>query len=208
MRVPPILAFVLLPTVVLLACTTPPAPEQPSDKIRIVPVTPTTKAPKPGPKTTPEAPRPPALLPPDDATLLADLEAGKSTLGDAPGDQADFERAFLWTFAADKSARNYPNAGSLLRGVLTRHPKHPQSLRALAYVAINQGFDIQSALKLYRQAVDADPDHGPSHYAIAFLLGRTDPVQAKEHFDRAMALGIPDARGLADRYFGGEEKAK
>ncbi len=208
MRVHLILSILTLLFLVPSACTSPSAPERPSKQIRIVPMPTPAEAPRPARASRTPAPRPEPRMPSGDATLLADFEAGKSTLAQAPEDQAAFERGYLWTFAEDKAARNYAGAGTLLEKVLATHPQHPQTLRALGYVAVNQGFDVGRALDFYRRAVKSDESHGPSHYALAFLLGRSNPEQGGEHFERAMALGVPDARGLKARYYTAERKSK
>ena len=40
-----------------------------------------------------------------------------------------------------------------------------------------------------------------AHYALAFTLTQTDPATGKRHFQRAMELGVQDARSLGQRFY-------
>jgi hypothetical protein len=58
------------------------------------------------------------------------------------------------------------------------------------------------SLAAYRKAVALDPDYGEAHYALSFTLAISDLAAGKVHFDRAMALGVPDTRDLRGQFYG------
>ena len=130
----------------------------------------------------------------------ADMLAGKKTI-DSPALKTQFEEAFRKTFTQNRSLRDYNGAEKLLNDVLSAHPKHPQSLRTMGYVAVNQGFNVEKAMKYYSLSVQADDNYGPGHYALAFMYARGDREQGGKHYLRAMELGVPDARSIGKSFY-------
>ena len=130
----------------------------------------------------------------------ADMLAGKKTIADS-NLQEKFEEAFRKTFTQNRAMRDYDGAEGLLKDVLTTHPEHPQSLRTMGYVAVNQGFNFEKAMKYYLMSVKADDTYGPGHYALAFMYARGDREQGGKHYLRAMELGVPDARSIGKSFY-------
>jgi Tfp pilus assembly protein PilF len=60
---------------------------------------------------------------------------------------------------------------------------------------------MPKATEYYEKAVAADPNYGEAHYALAFMLTQSDMARARTHFDKAMALGVPDERNLREQFF-------
>ena len=152
---------------------------------------------------TPHLKKPPPLPPliESEAGHLRDMHRGLDAL---KGKEAreNFERGFRLTFSSDKAQRDYTAAKPLLTKTLDLAPKHPQSLRALGYVAVNQGFQLKNALLYYLSAIRADPEYGDAHYALAFLYGSSDPEKGMVHFQKATTLGVKDTRNLAKKFYG------
>ena len=135
-----------------------------------------------------------------DHSPAADLNAGLEALGDST-QKGNFEEGFRKTFTLDRSKRDYDGAEQVLLQVLEAHPNHPQALRAMGYVAVNQGFNVEKAMKYYGLSVEKNPDYGPGHYALAFMYARGDRGKGAEHFKKAIDLGLPDARGIGPRFY-------
>ena len=76
------------------------------------------------------------------------------------------------------------------------------ALRMLAYLAINTGFDTKTATARYEKALALDPEYGEAHYALAFTLAISDRSAGKDHFEKAMKLGVPDTRNLRGQFYG------
>lgn len=129
-----------------------------------------------------------------------DMLNGKKALTDETL-QANFEEAFRLTFTQNRKARNYDEAERLLVPVLKAHPKHPQSLRTMGYVAVNQGFNVTKAIRYYTEAVEADDTYGQGHYALAFMFARNNKEAGAKHYKKAMALGLPDTRGIGKSFY-------
>ena len=129
-----------------------------------------------------------------------DMKMGLEKLENAEA-KAAFEMGFRKTFTSDRSKRDYNGAETLLLEVLKTDEKHPQALRALGYVAVNQGFNFEKAMGYYKQSVEADDTYAAGHYALAFMYARGDRTIGAEHFRKAMALGMPDARGIGARFY-------
>ena len=135
-----------------------------------------------------------------DHSPASDLQAGLATLT-KPDLKANFEEGFRKTFTLDRGKRDYDGAEQVLLKVLEANPSHPQALRAMGYVAVNQGFNVEKAMKYYGLSVEKNPDYGPGHYALAFMYARGDRGKGAEHFKKAMELGLPDARGIGPRFY-------
>lgn len=114
-----------------------------------------------------------------------------------------FERAFRLVFTSDRSKRNPDEAKRLLMEVLRQKPNHAATHRTLGYVHISNGFDVDSALAAYRKAVELDPNYGEAHYALAFTYAVKDRTAGKVHYDKAMALGVPDERNIGAQFYSG-----
>ena len=71
----------------------------------------------------------------------------------------------------------------------------------IGYVRVSTGFDQEGAKQHYRRALALDDAYGEAHYAMAFMLAMGDRAQGKVHFERAMALGVPDTRKLGPQFF-------
>jgi hypothetical protein len=60
---------------------------------------------------------------------------------------------------------------------------------------------MEGATEWYRKAVALDPDYGEAHYALSFMLTQFDMAEGRTHFERAMALGVPDERDLGGKFY-------
>ena len=130
----------------------------------------------------------------------ADMTAGKEKIQEEDL-RKSFEDAFRKTFTQDRTLRDYNGAETLLTGVLAKYPKHPQSLRTMGYVAVNQGFNVKKAMDFYQQSVQADDQYGPGHYALAFMYARGDRNIGAEHYKKAISLGLPDTRQIGKSFY-------
>lgn len=112
-----------------------------------------------------------------------------------------FEMGYRQCFAVDPTKRDYPAVTAAMNSVLQRDPDYAPAYRVLAYAALNTGFDMQGATKYYEKAVELDPDYGEAHYALSFMLTQFDIERGREHFKKAMELGVPDERNLGARFY-------
>jgi len=119
---------------------------------------------------------------------------------DDPALKTDFETAYRHTFSFQKAQRNYPYAIELAQKVAAARPDFAPAYRVLGYGFFNTN-DQSRALAAYKKAVDIDPNYGEAHYALAFMYALGDLAAGREHFKKAMALGIPDERGLGERFY-------
>ncbi len=85
--------------------------------------------------------------------------------------------------------------------VLAAKPDFAPAYRVLAYDHFNTGGGMAKSTELYEKAVAADPEYGEAHYALSFMLTQSDMTRARTHFEKAMALGIPDERNLREQFF-------
>jgi hypothetical protein len=136
-----------------------------------------------------------------DVGHLQDLERGLQSISDATT-QAVFDEAFRLTFSKDKTLRSYGEAKVLFDTVLKTMKTHPQTLRGLGYIAVNQGMQLGRAMAFYRAAIKADKNYGDAHYGLAFLYGTMEPAKGIGHYRQAMALGIKDTRNLKGKFYG------
>jgi tetratricopeptide (TPR) repeat protein len=113
-----------------------------------------------------------------------------------------FEKAFRYTFSAKQAQRKYGEAIPLVQKVIGAHPDFAPSYRVLGYADFNTGQQSE-ALTAYLKAVELDPNYGEAHYALAFMYAMGDPSKGKEHYQKAMALGIKDERNLGTRFYSG-----
>lgn len=113
------------------------------------------------------------------------------------------EEGFRKVFTVQRQARDNARATALLEPLATNPDKAVAAFaeRILGYVRINTGFDSEGAKTRYLKALELDPDYGEAHYALAFTLAISDLGKGKEHFERAMALGVPDTRGLRAQFY-------
>lgn len=113
------------------------------------------------------------------------------------------EEAFRKLFTIERQNRDGARARIILdQLMLESDPKlKATALRLLGFMAINSGFDEVTALARYQEALALDADYGEVHYAVAFTLGPRDPKTGRVHFDRALALGVPDLRKLKDQFY-------
>jgi len=130
----------------------------------------------------------------------AELDRSLAKLKD-PAARAEFEKGFRLCFSHDRSHRDFGEAIVSMEKVLAVVPDFPPAYRVLAYAHFNQTFDMPKATEYYEKAVAADPDYGEAHYALAFMLTQSDTARARTHFDKAMALGVPDERNLRAQFF-------
>jgi len=147
-------------------------------------------------------PQPPvgaATLELDDAAT-AELARALAKLTDAE-DRQQFETAFRLTFAANRDARDYRQAGAVFERITAEHPDLAEAYRGQAYAVFNTTMSFPETIALYERAIELDPDYGEAHYALSFMLGNSDPERGAVHFSRAMALGVPDSRNLRERFF-------
>lgn len=119
------------------------------------------------------------------------------------GPRERFADAFRLTFTTQREARDYSRAQVELQQLVKSHPDLAEAYRALAYCEFNLTMSFPQTISLYERAVELAPDYGEAHYALAFMLGATDPERGASHFARAMELGIEDERNLRDRFYQG-----
>lgn len=118
--------------------------------------------------------------------------------------RSDFETAFRASFSAKQAQRNYPLAVEAAERVVAASPNFAPGYRVLGYAYFNTGRQSQ-ALTAYRKAVEIDPGYGEAHYALAFMYAMGDLASGREHFRKAMELGIPDERDLGNRFYSGAD---
>jgi len=156
-----------------------------------------------------DAPAPPAgapgerVLKPAGIGSQTELDHCLAHLEDATL-KARFEEGFRACFTSMQALRDYGLAAAAAHDVLAKQPDFAPAYRVLAYARLNTGFDMQGATELYEKAVEADPDYGEAHYGLAFMLTQIDPERGRVHFEKAMALGIPDERDLRSRFYPSE----
>ena len=119
---------------------------------------------------------------------------------DTPALQESYERAFRLAFATKMALRDYPESARLIATVVAERPEYAPAYRVLGYAKFNmdRGTD---ALAAYQRAIALDPNYGEAHYALAFLLAMGDRAVGREHFRKAMDLGIPDERNLGGQFY-------
>ncbi len=115
--------------------------------------------------------------------------------------RALFERGFRQSFSHDRAQRDYAAAVPAMDQVLAKAPNFAPAYRVLAYAHFNLSFDMPKATGYYEKAVELDPNYGEAHYALAFMLTQSDMARARMHFDKSMALGVPDERDLKTQFF-------
>jgi tetratricopeptide (TPR) repeat protein len=133
---------------------------------------------------------------------VEELNRGLAKLNDSAL-KADYEKAFRDSFSAKQAHRNYPESVELANKVIAAHPDFASAYRVLGYALFNTGQPSQS-LDAYKKAVEIDPNYGEAHYALAFMYAMGDQASGKEHFRKAMELGIPDERDLGNRFYSGQ----
>jgi tetratricopeptide (TPR) repeat protein len=145
---------------------------------------------------------------PNDGHAIALKATGISSAAEMTRDRArldtqelrkDYEMAFRHAFSARFGQRNYPESIRLINKVITERPGFAPAYRVLGYALFNMNRATE-ALAAYQRAVSIDPDYGEAHYALAFLFAMGDPAVGREHFRRAMALGVPDERNLEQQF--------
>jgi len=132
-----------------------------------------------------------------------EMERGKAMTQNQEA-RAAFESGFRKTFTADPQKRDYQGAVEDLDRALSLDPNFAAAYRARGYAKFNLGFNVQGAMTDYLKAVELKPDYGEAHYALAFMYampGQGDRDQGEMHFNRAMELGVPDERGLKEKFY-------
>jgi hypothetical protein len=135
---------------------------------------------------------------------VAELERVQKAFS-SPKDKERFAKAFTLVFARDRSARDPRAAKQILKDLLQAHPKVAALYRVLGYAHVDDGFDAEKAIQMYKTAVELDPEYGEAHYALAFMFGMKDPSKGKAHFRKAMELGVPDGRSIGHRFYPAED---
>ena len=128
-----------------------------------------------------------------------DLDRALGGLPD-PESKRLFEEGFRMTFTADPSGRNYAEAEARFKQVIQKSPRSAEAYRGLGYAVFNQG-QTEAAVQNYLKAIEIDPNYGEAHYAVAFLYAMGDTAKGKQHYQKAMQLGIPDERKLGERFY-------
>ena len=136
-------------------------------------------------------------------TSLEELEASAAGT-DNPEAREAFMAGYRKTFTADADKRDYAGAEQDLGRAVGLDPGFAEAHRALGYARFNLGFNVQAAMDGYLKAIELRPDYGEAHYALAFMYAMGDLESGKEHFEKAMELGIPDERSLGSRYYSGK----
>lgn len=142
-------------------------------------------------------------LPLEGSGSVGELKARLAKIKDT-SKHASLEDAFRMVFTVDRSRRDNRAAEAILTPLASDADPALASLaeRTLGYVRVNTGFDAEGAKARYTRALELDPEYGEAHYAMAFMLAMGDREKGKVHFEKAMALGVPDTRGLRDQFFG------
>jgi hypothetical protein len=133
---------------------------------------------------------------------VAELRSRLAKVADASL-HPQFEEAFRKVFTVQRQSRDNARASAILEPLAASPDKAVAALaeRTLGYVRINSGFDAEGAKVRYLKAIELDPEYGEAHYALAFTLAISDLGKGKEHFDKAIALGVPDTRGLRAQFY-------
>jgi len=145
----------------------------------------------------------PRPLPLEGSGSIAELRSRLAKIKDT-SKHATLEDAFRKVFTIDRGSRDNPGAEAILTPLAQDPDPAVASLaeRTLGLVRVNSGFDQEGAKARYARAIALDPEYGEAHYAMAFMLAMGDRTQGKVHFDKAMALGVPDNRGLREQFYG------
>lgn len=114
--------------------------------------------------------------------------------------QQSYEQAYRFSFCARMAQRDYSQAVDLAGKVVAARPDFAPAYRVLGYALFNTG-RAEESLTAYKKALDLNPNYGEVHYALAFLYAQGDLVTGREHFQKAMDLGIPDERNLGTRFY-------
>ncbi|MCA9522763.1 MAG: hypothetical protein KC609_17435 [Myxococcales bacterium] len=143
------------------------------------------------------------------------LDAELRGLSDAKA-KKQYEEAFRLTFTSDRKKRNYRRARVLYEMVIKVAPKFAPAYRGIGYTVFSTTLNFAASNEWYKKAIAIDPTHGESHYAIAFIYGaemmgaqrKNDLTEArrkfdlgKKHLEIAIKQGVPDERGLMQRFF-------
>ncbi|MBL8786367.1 MAG: hypothetical protein JNJ59_15810 [Deltaproteobacteria bacterium] len=142
-------------------------------------------------------------LPLEGSGSIAELKARLAKAKDT-SKNAILEDAFRKVFTVERAARDTAGAAAALEPLAKDPDTAVASLaeRTLGYTRVQSGFDAEGAKQRYARAIELDPDYGEAHYAMAFMLAMGDRTQGKVHFDKAIALGVPDTRGLRGQFYG------
>ncbi len=124
----------------------------------------------------------------------------KGCVEDDPKAKEAVEKAFRLAFTVDRSKRDLKQATTLFKMVLGKHPHCALAHRAMAYIAVLDGFNVPQAIAEYKAAIKIDPKYGEALYGLATLMLNTDAKEGLKYYKEAMKLGIPDEHGLKDLY--------
>lgn len=101
-----------------------------------------------------------------------------------------FEGAWRATFTADRAKRDYSVAQAGFDKILSATPDMAEAYRALAYVALSDGFNREKAEALYNKALEFRPEYPEVHAALAVLVQERDEAKAAEHRLKAKEGGL------------------
>jgi tetratricopeptide (TPR) repeat protein len=119
---------------------------------------------------------------------------------DDPNLRESFETAYRRTFSAKIAQRDYPQSLELAQKVIGARPQFAPAYRVLGYAYFNAG-QASEALRAYLKAVEINPNYGEAHYALAFMYAMGDVGAGREHFKKALDLGVKDERKLGERFY-------
>jgi len=156
----------------------------------------------PNPHAGMAAPVDPATLPMKETGSggLAELERGRKATQSPEAAEA-FASGFRLTFTTDQTRRDYATARDLFQRAIGLDARYAEAYRGLAYAEFNLGFNRDAAMTNYQTALELKPDYGEAHYALAFMYAVGDRTKGAEHFKKAIELGVPDERGLAEHFY-------
>ena len=156
----------------------------------------------PNPHAGMGSPVDPATLPMKEtgSGSMAELERGQKATASAEAAGA-FATGFRLTFTTDQGKRDYATARDLFQRAIALDAKYAEAYRGLAYAEFNLGFNRDAAMTNYQKALELKPDYGEVHYALSFMYAMDDRTKGAEHFKKAMELGVPDERNLAERFY-------
>ena len=126
------------------------------------------------------------------ATTLVDARRGTDALALlAEHEQAFGDRVTFWfqKGAILEQLQQRPEAAVAFRKALTIDPGHAPTLNYLGYMMVEDGTEIEEAVRLIRQAVEAEPDNGSYLDSLGWAFYKQGRLSdARQQLERAAGL--------------------